>query len=138
MSEDALAFVLRSDHLNMDEADILEKVTEWATVNSVVTGVPLKDVAKNVISNVRFGLLDTEKLSQVEKENVKKDYIPVSGKLLNLIYPIIIDNIIEVPSFLYLAQDSLRSPKLSLISSQVSHFILPTPLSPPPTGGPHI
>ena len=136
MSEDALAFVLRSDHLNMDEADILEKVTEWATVNSVVTGAPLKDVAKNVISNVRFGLLDTEKLSQVEKENVKKDYIPVSGKLLNLMYPIIID--IEVPSFLYLAQDSLRSPKLSLISSHVSNFILPTSLSPPPTGGPHI
>lgn len=82
MSEDCLAFVLRSDHLNMDEADILEKVTEWATVNSVVTGAPLKDVAKNVICNVRFGLLDTEKLSQVEKENVKKDYIPVSWKFM--------------------------------------------------------
>ncbi len=30
-----MAFVLRSDKLRMDEADILEKVTEWATVNSV-------------------------------------------------------------------------------------------------------
>lgn len=35
MSEEAVAFVLQSDQLRMDEADILEKVTEWATVNSV-------------------------------------------------------------------------------------------------------
>ena len=35
MSEEAVAFVLQSDRLRMDEADILEKVTEWATVNSV-------------------------------------------------------------------------------------------------------
>lgn len=77
MSEDALSFVLRSDQLNMDELDILEKVTEWATVNSVVTGATLKEVAQNVIQNVRFALLDPEKLSEVEKENAKKDYIPV-------------------------------------------------------------
>ena len=77
MSEDALSFVLRSDQLNMDEPDILEKVTEWATVNSVVTGATLKEVAQNVIQNVRFALLDPEKLSEVEKENAKKNYIPV-------------------------------------------------------------
>lgn len=77
MSEDALSFVLQSDQLNMDEPDILEKVTEWATVNSVVTGATLKEVAQNVIQNVRFALLDPEKLSEVEKENAKKDYIPV-------------------------------------------------------------
>ena len=65
----------------MDEPDILEKVTEWATVNSVVTGATLKEVAKNVIQNVRFALLDPEKLSQVEKENAKKDYIPVRSNL---------------------------------------------------------
>ncbi len=35
MSEDALAFVLGSDKLRMDETVILEKVLEWATVNSV-------------------------------------------------------------------------------------------------------
>ena len=35
MSEDALAFILKSDGLRMDEIDIVEKVTEWATVNSV-------------------------------------------------------------------------------------------------------
>lgn len=35
MSEDALAFVLKSDKLRLDEVEILEKVLEWATVNSV-------------------------------------------------------------------------------------------------------
>lgn len=35
MSEDALITVLQSDNLLLDEADILDKVTEWATVNSV-------------------------------------------------------------------------------------------------------
>ena len=35
LSEDALSFILQSDRLKMDEEDILGKVTEWATVNSV-------------------------------------------------------------------------------------------------------
>ena len=35
MSEDALSFVLRSDKLRMDEYNILEKVKEWASINSV-------------------------------------------------------------------------------------------------------
>lgn len=35
LSEDALSFILLSDRLKMDEEDILGKVTEWATVNSV-------------------------------------------------------------------------------------------------------
>ena len=35
LSEDALSFILQSDRLRMDEEDILSKVTEWATVNSV-------------------------------------------------------------------------------------------------------
>ncbi len=96
-----MAFVLKSDRLRMDEADILEKVTEWATVNSVslstswpqpgavegdslcgplqvVMGGSLGEVASTVIQNVRFPLLDPEKLSQVEKENATRDYIPVS------------------------------------------------------------
>ena len=44
----------------------------------VVTGTSLGEVAKGVIENVRFPLLDPEKLSQVEKENMEKPYIPVS------------------------------------------------------------
>ena len=35
MSEESLAFILKSDKLNMDELDLLEKVKEWAQVNSV-------------------------------------------------------------------------------------------------------
>ena len=41
-------------------------------------GTSLGEVAKGVIENVRFPLLDPEKLSQVEKENMEKPYIPVS------------------------------------------------------------
>ena len=39
LSEDALSFILQSDRLRMDEEDILNKVTEWATVNSVREGL---------------------------------------------------------------------------------------------------
>ncbi len=35
MSEDALAFVLRSDKLKLDEIEILDNVKEWASVNAV-------------------------------------------------------------------------------------------------------
>ena len=35
MSEDSLAFVLKSDKLKLDELEILEKVKEWASVNAV-------------------------------------------------------------------------------------------------------
>ena len=42
LSEDALSFVLQSDQLKMDEEDILAKVTEWATVNSVSFVVHLR------------------------------------------------------------------------------------------------
>ena len=39
MSEEALAFTLKSDKLKMDEVDILDKVKEWAQVNSVRTDI---------------------------------------------------------------------------------------------------
>ncbi|KAL5487219.1 hypothetical protein EMCRGX_G019796 [Ephydatia muelleri] len=74
MSEDALAFILKSDGLRMDEIDIVEKVTEWATV---VLGTTLDEAAKNVMIHVRLPLLDLDVLSQQEKENQKKKYIPV-------------------------------------------------------------
>ena len=101
MSEDALAFILKSNGLRMDEIDIVEKVTEWATVRSarhhisfffnkiyadfflplyikVVLGTTLDEAAKNVMIHVRLPLLDPDVLSQQEKENQKKKYIPVS------------------------------------------------------------
>lgn len=78
LSDDALAAILVSDRLKMDEGDILDKVTEWATVNSVVSGSSLGEVAHGVIQNVRFPLLDQEKLSQVELENRIKVFIPIT------------------------------------------------------------
>lgn len=77
MSEDSLAFVLKSDKLKLDELEILEKVKEWASVNAVVTGGTLGEVANMVIRHVRFPLLDPDTLSDVEKENEKKQFIPV-------------------------------------------------------------
>ena len=43
----------------------------------VVTGGQLGEVVKNVIIHVRFPLLDPDILGDVEKENEKKQYIPV-------------------------------------------------------------
>lgn len=35
MTDEAMSVVLMSDHLNIDEMEIIESVREWATVNSV-------------------------------------------------------------------------------------------------------
>ena len=35
MSEETLVFILKSDKLDMEESDILEKVKEWANISSV-------------------------------------------------------------------------------------------------------
>lgn len=37
MTDEAMSVVLQSDHLNIDEMEIIEAVREWATVNSVST-----------------------------------------------------------------------------------------------------
>ena len=44
-----------------------------------MTGKALDEVALKVISHVRFGLLDPEKLSQVEADNQHKTFVPVSA-----------------------------------------------------------
>lgn len=44
----------------------------------VVTGQGLGEVALKVICHVRFALLDPDKLSQVERDNEQKKFIPVS------------------------------------------------------------
>ena len=35
MTDEAMSVVLMSDHLNIDEMEIIDAVREWATVNSV-------------------------------------------------------------------------------------------------------
>lgn len=76
MSEETLVFILKSDKLDMEESDILEKVKEWANISSVVNGTTLAEAAKEVIKHVRFPLLDTEILTRADDENKVKGYIP--------------------------------------------------------------
>lgn len=122
LSEAALAYILYSDNLTLDEVDILDHVKHWANVNAVseqvdmlatcracnscvddesstnknsclnmkvtvlllshpqvVTNTDLADVAKNIILHVRFPLLDPDTLSEIEEENAKRPFIPVSA-----------------------------------------------------------
>lgn len=77
MTEESLSYVLQSDKLKADESEVLNAVKEWGTVNSVITGQSMKDVARQVINHVRFSLLDPEYLGLVEKENELKPFIPI-------------------------------------------------------------
>lgn len=78
LSDEAISYILKSNKLTMDEVDILKKVTEWGTVNAVVTGLSLGEVLKNVIVHIRFPLLDKDVLSGIAAENEIKQYIPVT------------------------------------------------------------
>lgn len=77
MSEESLSYILQSDKLKADESEVLNAVKEWSTVNAVITGQCMKDVARKVIGHVRFSLLDPEYLNLVEKENELKPFIPI-------------------------------------------------------------
>ncbi|XP_065906033.1 BTB/POZ domain-containing protein 19-like [Dysidea avara] len=78
ISDEALIYILKSNKLMMDEIDILKKVTEWGTVNAVVTGLSLGEILKNVIIHIRYPLLDKDALSSIAAENKIKQYIPVT------------------------------------------------------------
>ncbi|XP_060569488.1 BTB/POZ domain-containing protein 19-like [Ruditapes philippinarum] len=77
LSEDALSEILKVDGLNMDEAEIIKYIKEWAAVNSVVLGRPVADVAKNVIQWVRLPILTPDEISKIEKENKKDNIVTV-------------------------------------------------------------
>lgn len=77
LSEEALALLLQSDKLMMDELEILSAVREWATVNSVVLSKSVSEIAQNVIQYVRLALLTPEELKQVELDNEKDRMIPI-------------------------------------------------------------
>ncbi|CAH1243471.1 BTBD3 [Branchiostoma lanceolatum] len=76
LSDTALAVILQSDRLALDEPDVLEAVRDWATVNSVVVGKPVAEVAEKVIGHVRLPLLMPDELSRVEQDN-KDQLVPV-------------------------------------------------------------
>lgn len=77
LSEEALALLLQSDKLMMDELEILAAVREWATVNSVVLSKSMADVVQNVIKYVRLALLTPEELKQIEQDNEKDRMVPI-------------------------------------------------------------
>lgn len=77
LSEDALGEVLKIDGLNMDEAEIIKYVKEWAAVNSVVMGKSASEVARNPIVHIRLPLLTPEELKKLETENKKDNIFPV-------------------------------------------------------------
>ena len=53
LSEESLAFILESDNLQADEAEIYEAVKEWGTVNMVIAQSTLKESLSTVIHKVR-------------------------------------------------------------------------------------
>lgn len=77
LSEEALALLLQSDKLMMDELEILAAVREWATVNSVVLSKSVAEVVQNVIKYVRLALLTPEELKQIEQDNEKDRMVPI-------------------------------------------------------------
>ncbi|KAF6036692.1 BTBD19 [Bugula neritina] len=68
MTDDAMSVVLQSDHLNIDEMEIIDAVREWATVNSVVLGKPISEIAKKVVEHIRLPLLSPDELKEVDEE----------------------------------------------------------------------
>ncbi|CAH1773514.1 unnamed protein product [Owenia fusiformis] len=77
MSEEALSVVLQSDRLMMDEPDVIDCVREWATVNSVVMGKSMSEVARKVVYHLRIPLLTPEELHALEEETRKDKLLPV-------------------------------------------------------------
>lgn len=78
MSDEALAFILQSDLLQINEIEILNCVKNWANVVATATDKKLGEAVKNVICHVRFPLLPPDYLVLLEKDNHEKNYIPVS------------------------------------------------------------
>ncbi|KAL3869284.1 hypothetical protein ACJMK2_041987 [Sinanodonta woodiana] len=77
LSEDALVEIMKSDKLQMDEADILRYIKEWAAVNSAVMKKAVSEVTKHVIQWVRLPILSPQEIEKLEKDNKKDHIIPV-------------------------------------------------------------
>eukprot|EP00041_Stephanoeca_diplocostata_P006816 m.94652 g.94652 ORF g.94652 m.94652 type:complete len:285 (+) comp16556_c0_seq1:266-1120(+) len=77
LSDETLAFILQSDNLQADETEIFAAVTEWGTINMVVSDMQMAQVIEKVIQHVRFPLLSTEMLTRIEADNEKNPIVPV-------------------------------------------------------------
>ncbi|XP_032807749.1 BTB/POZ domain-containing protein 19 isoform X1 [Petromyzon marinus] len=77
LSDHALSVLLQSDELDIDEADLITAVTQWANVNSAVLGEPVSKVAQGVLGGLRLLLLSPEELASLEQQSMREQVIPV-------------------------------------------------------------
>lgn len=76
LSDLGIISILRSDRISMDEVPLILSVREWAHVSSAVLGVPVAEVAQDVVRELRLFLLSPEELTTLERENAKDELIP--------------------------------------------------------------
>jgi len=77
LSDVAVAAILRSDLLQMDELDLLNSLRRWATTNSITNGIPIEKLTAPVIHTIRLALLSQSELAEIENENESSPFIPV-------------------------------------------------------------
>merc|ERR1712150_101862 len=77
MSDVALATVLQSNDLDIDELDVISAIREWATVNSVVMGKSIQQVCRKVSPHIRLPLITPEELKVIEDDNKKDKMLSV-------------------------------------------------------------
>ncbi|KAL8584279.1 hypothetical protein ACOMHN_014698 [Nucella lapillus] len=76
LSEDTLCFILSSDKLMLDEMEVYAYVRRWASVNAVVAGKKVEQVAAAVVMRIRLPLLTLEEIGQLEQEIKKDHFLP--------------------------------------------------------------
>ncbi|XP_028902583.1 BTB/POZ domain-containing protein 19 [Ornithorhynchus anatinus] len=77
LSAPALLPVLRSDRLDVDEAELIAATRRWAHVSSAVLGRPVGEVAWPAVGELRLALLSPRELSSLEEKNRQDQLIPV-------------------------------------------------------------
>ncbi|XP_074818432.1 BTB/POZ domain-containing protein 19 isoform X2 [Natator depressus] len=77
LSGAALAVVLQSDRLAIDEPDLIRAVREWAHVSSAVLERPVAEVAAGPVRELRLPLLSPRELAALESHNQRDPLIPV-------------------------------------------------------------
>ncbi|XP_076441520.1 BTB/POZ domain-containing protein 19-like [Babylonia areolata] len=82
LSEDTLCCILSSDCLMLDEMEIYTCVRRWASVNSVVSGKKIDQVATLAVTHLRLPLLTLEEVDQLEKDNKTDNLLPVESMAL--------------------------------------------------------
>ncbi|BFZ17104.1 hypothetical protein BsWGS_20143 [Bradybaena similaris] len=79
INEDSLVAIIRSSRLTIDEMDLCKAVKDWASVNSVVNGKKIHEMARDAVKHLRLSLLSPNELTTLEEENKKANFIPVES-----------------------------------------------------------